>query len=114
FAGALFAGDHVAKVAATELAGGGRLAAWVTYHVDGGQAARGKPEAEDAPAARLEVRPVSTGSPSLASVGKPVLVSQKALSSGGVSLAVSPPSVSKAPEAVLAWVAKERGESQVF
>ncbi|HEY4121643.1 MAG TPA: hypothetical protein VGM56_27445, partial [Byssovorax sp.] len=71
-------------------------------------------ERDDAPAARLEVRPISSGAATLASLQKPVVISLNALSIGGVALAPAPAIGNHPPETLLAWVGKERGEPQVF
>ncbi|HVY47644.1 MAG TPA: hypothetical protein VHB21_17260, partial [Minicystis sp.] len=117
FVGALATSDeHVAKVASAELPGGAKLAAWVTYFVDAakGEGGKHKPAGDDAPAARLEVRPIRPGDASLALADKPVVISQKAITAGGVALTTAPGPGNKPPETVLGWVAKERGEPQVF
>src|SRR5207247_9286953 len=60
----------------------------------------------DAPGATLAVRPITaSGAP-----GKTVAISNHALSTGGVAVAPAP---GKAPEAAIAWVAREHGEPQV-
>jgi hypothetical protein len=108
---ALFDGDHLAKVAAADLPGGGSMAAWVTYYLEGAsnQAANGKKKAKDeGPFATLGVRPIgANGTP-----GKTLILSRKALSIGGVALA--PVAGDKQAETAVAWVAREKGESQVF
>jgi hypothetical protein len=109
---ALFDGDHLAKVAAVDVPRGGSLVAWVTYVLEvGGGPGRKKAKAqEEAPSATLTVRPVSAdGVP-----GKPIILSKKAVSEGGVALAAAPPREGKKTETALAWVARERGEPQVF
>lgn len=112
---ALFDGDHLSKVAAADLPGGGSMAAWVTYYLEGAlnQGAFGKKKARDeGPFATLGVRPIGAdGAP-----GKTVIVSRKALSIGGVALA---PALAQTPgekqvETAVAWVAREKGESHVF
>jgi hypothetical protein len=112
---ALFDGDHLAKVAAADVPGTGSLVAWVTYVLGatGPVLEAGKkkvPRAEDASAASLMVRAVGEGG----ALGKPLTLSKKAVSEGGVALAVAPGREGKKPETALAWVARERGESQVF
>ncbi|MEP7119335.1 MAG: hypothetical protein ABJE95_00265 [Byssovorax sp.] len=108
---ALFDGDHLAKVAAADLPGGGSMAAWVTYYLEGAsnQASNGKKKAKDeGPFATLGVRPIGpNGLP-----GKTLILSHKALSIGGVAL--SPVAGDKQAETAVAWVAREKGESQVF
>ena len=108
---ALFDGDHLAKVAAADLPGGGSMAAWVTYYLEGAsnQATNGKKKARDeGPFATLGVRPIgANGAP-----GKTLILSRKALSIGGVALA--PVAGDKQAETAVAWVARDKGESQVF
>lgn len=112
---ALFDGDHLAKVAAVEMPGGGSMSAWVTYVLEavGGRGKRGKaaPNPEEARGATIGIRPIGAdGAP-----GKPVTLSNKAVSIGGVSMAVAPPvSEGKKPDTALAWIARVRGEPQVF
>ncbi|MFT3766562.1 MAG: hypothetical protein QM820_13765 [Minicystis sp.] len=110
---ALFDGDHLAKVTAADVPGGGSLAAWVTYVIEAAGGARGKrakPAAEEGQAATLGVRSINAdGTP-----GKPVVISNKAVSIGGVALAPAPAAEGKKPETVAAWVARVRGEPQVF
>ncbi|WP_437689129.1 hypothetical protein [Sorangium sp. So ce176] len=111
---ALVEGDHVARVAAAELEGGTALAAWVTYFVEG--ASDRAPRGQDL-SATLAVRAASPGAP-----GKLNVLSQKASSLGGVAIAAAPPAPADAKgkggaaqgESVLAWVARERGETQVY
>ncbi|MGK4008863.1 hypothetical protein WMF31_40030 [Sorangium sp. So ce1036] len=110
---ALVEGDHIARVAAADLGGGALLAAWVTYFVEGASDA---PRGQDL-SATLAVRAASASG-----LGKLNVVSQRASSLGGVAIAAAPPAPA-APgrqggaaqaESVLAWVARERGETQVF
>ncbi|XXX76647.1 hypothetical protein WMF30_54265 [Sorangium sp. So ce134] len=110
---ALAEGDPLAKVAAAELDGGAALAAWVTYFVEG--ASDAAPRGQDL-SATLAVRAASPGG-----LGKLNVLSQKASSLGGVAVATAPPSADpKAKggaaqrESVIAWVARERGETQVY
>lgn len=119
---ALYDGDHLAEVAATELPGGSALAAWVTYFIDADAGGKkpGKPEkAPGVTAATLSVRPIGEGG----APGKPVILAQNALSVGGVAIVSpreeaaaagkKPGPPAKGAEAVIAWVARERGEGQV-
>jgi hypothetical protein len=111
---ALFDGDHLARIAATELGGNRSLVAWVTFVIEaslGPGTGKHKPKREEEPAsAVLTVRPIlENGAP-----GKPVAVAKKAVSEGGVALAAAPTKDGKKPEAALAWVQRERGESQVY
>ena len=105
---ALFDGDHLTKVAAAELPGGGSMAAWVTYYLEGANSRGGKKARDEGPFATLGVRPIGAdGAP-----GKTLILSRKALSIGGVALA--PVAGDKQSETAVAWVAREKGESQVF
>jgi hypothetical protein len=132
---ALYQGNHLARVAATELEGGGALSAWVTYFVEGsssppstggggGAAGRGQDLS-----AMLAVRAVGVDGAS--GLGKVNVISQKASSLGGVAIAAAPSSKAEprpgsaarppraaaaapAAESALAWVARERGEPQVY
>ncbi|MGK3998282.1 hypothetical protein [Sorangium sp. So ce1024] len=110
---ALFEGDSLAKVAAAELDGGAAMAAWVTYFVEG--ASNRAPRGQDL-SATLAVRAASPGG-----LGKLSVISQKASSIGGVAIAAAPPAPADAKgqggaagESVIAWVARERGETQVY
>lgn len=101
----IFDGDHLAKVAATELIGGTSLAAWVTYFVEGNDVGQAKPAKKGEPLAVVGVRTVSpTGT-----LGKPFVVSNRAVSIGGVALARTP----NLEEAALAWVSRDKSETQV-
>jgi hypothetical protein len=102
---ALYDGEHLSDVASTTFDGGGSLVAWVTYFVEG--ATTKKAKADDS-TATLAVRSVAeNGAP-----GKANVISKHALSIGGVALAAAPGGKTK--ESALAWVARERGEPQVF
>ncbi|WP_437634533.1 hypothetical protein [Sorangium sp. So ce854] len=111
---ALVEGDSIAKVAAAELDGGAAMAAWVTYFVEG--ASNRAPRGQDL-SATVAVRAASPGG-----LGKLSVLSQKASSIGGVAIAAAPPAPADAKgkggaaqgESVLAWVARERGETQVY
>jgi hypothetical protein len=110
---ALFDGDHLARVAAAELPGGGALSAWVTYVLEStsrGKRIKGGGDDEEGQAATLGVRAVGPDG----AAGKPVTVSTKAVSIGGVALAAAPGRDPKKPETALAWVGRVRGEPQVF
>src|SRR5262249_5406622 len=112
---ALFDGDHLARVAATDVPGSGALTAWVTYVLEASgphiAKRKGKKEDEEGPSAALSVRSIGAGG----AAGKTVQISKKAVSEGGVALAPAPPARDgKKPEIALAWVARERGEAQVF
>ncbi|WP_437983180.1 hypothetical protein [Sorangium sp. So ce117] len=110
---ALAEGDSIAEVAAVELDGGAALSAWVTYFVEG--ASDAAPRGQEV-SATLAVRAVSPGG-----LGKLSVLSQKASSLGGVAIAAAPPLPADAKgkgatqgESVIAWVARERGETQVY
>ena len=109
---ALFDGDHLAKVAAADLPGGGSMAAWVTYYLEGASSRAGKKAKDEGPFATLGVRSVGEGG----APGKTLILSRKALSIGGVALAPGLPRTAgeKQSETAVAWVAREKGESQVF
>ncbi len=101
----IYDGEHLAKVAATELVGGTSLAAWVTYFVEGNDVAQGKPSKKGEPLATVGVRTISPSG----TLGKPLVVSNRAVSIGGVALARTP----NAEEAALAWVSRDKAETQV-
>jgi hypothetical protein len=110
---AIFDGDDLARVAATDLPGGGSLAAWVTYFLDGarspaGGEKKGQKPPDDGPSATLGIRPISAAN----AAGKTVILSHKAMSIGGVAVAAAPGP--KQAETAVAWVAKVKGEPQVF
>jgi hypothetical protein len=111
---ALFDGDQLARVAAAELPGGGSLVAWVSYTVElaAGPPSKKKAKKEEVevPTATLAVRSIGEGGVP----GKLVTISKKAVSEGGIALAPAPAKEGKKAEAALAWVARERGEAQVF
>jgi hypothetical protein len=114
---ALYAGEHMSEVAAADIAGGGgSLVAWVTYHLEPPEGeAKGK---GDEPLATLGVTSVGAQG----EAGKTVVLSKRAVSIGGVAVAVAPPAKdakgakgANTDEAALAWVAREKnGEAQVF
>src|SRR6185437_886327 len=91
---ALFDGDHLARVAAADLPGGGALTAWVTFVIELSDGNGGKRARDAVPTAMLMVRPIDgSGAP-----GKPITLSKKAVSEGGVALAVAPAREGKKPE----------------
>lgn len=102
----LWSGERLADVAAARLEGGAELVAWVGWHEPGVTTTAPPPKGEKPFAATLAVR-TTTGGPEVA----PVVISQRATSAGGVSLAPVP---GAAGEAVLGWVASEDGIGQVF
>ncbi|MBL9023467.1 MAG: hypothetical protein JNL21_14815 [Myxococcales bacterium] len=87
--------------------GAGTITSWVTYHLDGTTAAEPAPKGESPFAATLGVRPIDPNG----TLGAPVILSKRALSSGGVALAAIS---GKRPEVVVAWVASDKGTPQVF
>ena len=101
----IYDGEHLAKVAATELAGGTSLAAWATYFIESNDVGQGKPSKKPEPLASVGVRAVS----STGVLGKTQIISDRAVSIGGVALAHTP----ALDEAVMAWVSREKGETQV-
>ncbi|NUP07864.1 MAG: hypothetical protein HOW73_17590 [Polyangiaceae bacterium] len=101
-------GPRLASADATKLgADGPEAVAWVTYFLEGANA-EAAPKGEPPYAATLGVRfTTADGKPS-----EPVIVSKRALSLGGVSVAPAPGG--KKSEAVVAWVASDKGGPQVF
>jgi len=111
---ALFDGEYLSEVAGADLPGGGSLAAWVTYYLDGASnrpKKAGKKD-EEGPFATLAVRPVGADG----NAGKTVTISRKALSTGGVAMAAIEieKGGEKKPETTIAWVARDKGEPQVY
>mgnify|MGYP000382005785 CR=1 FL=1 len=101
----IYDGDHLAKVASTELSGGTTVAGWVTYFIESNEAAQGKPTKKAEPLAVVGVRTVSpTGT-----LGKTQIVSNRAVSIGGVAMARTP----NLDEAAMAWVSRDKSETQV-
>lgn len=110
---ALYDGDHLSKVAAAEVPGSGSLVGWVTYVLETAGVPVGKKKAkpkEDGASATLSVRPIGADG----AARKAVTISNKAISIGGLSLAPAPARDGKKAEIALGWVARERGEPQVF
>jgi hypothetical protein len=111
---ALFDGDHLSDVSGAELPAGGSLSAWVTYYLDGATnrpKKKGKKD-EEGPFATLALRAIAAdGTP-----GKTAVISRKALSVGGVAMA--PIEIEKGgekkAETAIAWVARDKGEPQVY
>ncbi|MBK9266029.1 MAG: hypothetical protein IPM54_40375 [Polyangiaceae bacterium] len=103
----IYDGEHLAKVSSTELSGGTTLAAWVTYFIESNDVAQGKPSKKAEPLAVVGVRSVSpTGE-----LGKTQILSDRAVSIGGVALDAA--RTSKTNEAAIAWVSRDKGETQV-
>lgn len=107
----LVMGDPLAKVAALELGGASAstLTAWTTFFVDGKEPAEQPPKGEAPYVATLAVRAVHDDG----SLGEPTIVSKRATSQGGVAMAEAPNAKGKS-DAVLAWVADEKGSAQVY
>lgn len=99
-------GDQIARVAATELSGGGALTAWTTYFPEGDPGSRAKKNGG------AEVEIVAAPKDATAPLPAPISLSKKAVSVGGV--AVSPSQGGDKKEIAVAWVAREKGESQVY
>ncbi len=99
---ALYNGEQISRVATAEISTGGHLAAWVTYSVEGGSADRKNQNGS----AELWVTTSVKGERAT-----PVQLSKKALSIGGVAMASSQ---GDKKEIAIAWVAREKGESQVY
>jgi hypothetical protein len=103
----IYDGEHLAKVSSTELAGSTTLAAWVTYFIESNDVAQAKPTKKTDPLAVVGVRTVSpTGA-----LGKTQILSNRAVSIGGVALDSA--GASKTNEAAIAWVSRDKGETQV-
>lgn len=102
---ALYNGEQISRVAATELPGGGQLAAWVTYAVEVAPADRKKHDGT------AELWLAATPPSAKGGASAPVQLSKKAVSSGGVAIAASQ---GDKKEIAIAWVAREKGESQVY
>jgi len=101
--GARFAAAH-----GTKLDGGTQALAWVTYFLDGSTPLEAAPKGEPPYAATLGVRFVSPeGVP-----GAPVVISKRAVSVGGVSVAEG--ARGKKAEALVAWVAADKTGAQVY
>lgn len=103
----LWTGERVADVAAARLDGGVEMAAWVGWYQPGVSPLVAPPRGEKPLAATLAVRTLAS-----ADGAPPIVISQRAVSSGGVALAPIPGK--SAGEAVLAWVASDDGIPQVF
>ena len=101
---ALYSGEQIGRVAVTPLSTGGHLAAWVSYFPEGPPAERLKKSGE-AELALVVAAPGAVGAPT------PIQLSKKAVSVGGVAMAAAP---GDAKEIAIAWVAREKGESQVY
>lgn len=101
----IYDGEHLAKVASTELAGGMKLAAWVTYFVESNEASAGKPSKKVEPLASIGVRTIGPNG----ALGKTQIVSDRAVSIGGVALAHTP----NKDEAAMVWVSRDKTDTQV-
>lgn len=113
----LFEGESLSEVTAARLGGSSprTLTAWLTYFV-GGSPSKKKEKHEssgesggEAPfAATLGIRVAKDDG----TMGEPVMLSRRALSEGGVAIAEAPGKATS--DAVVAWVAAEKGGSQVY
>ncbi len=101
----IYDGEHLAKVASTELSGGTTVAAWVTYFIESTDIARANPSKKGEPLAVVGVRTVSPSG----TLGKTQIVSNRAVSIGGVALAHTP----NFDEAAMVWVSRDKTETQV-
>lgn len=84
------------------------LVAWLSYHLEGTTPTETPPRGEPPYAATLALQTVDDDG----AAGSPIVVSKRALSSGGVATAVLPGR--ERGELVLAWVASDKGAPQVF
>lgn len=100
---ALYDGGSISRIAVTPASGGGELAAWVTYFAEG-DAAKNKRDG----GAEVAVLPVAPGAKG---VTAPIFLSKKAVSIGGIAVE---PAVGGNKEIAIAWVGREKGESQVY
>ncbi len=104
---ALYDGDHLAKVASTELPGGGALIGWTTYFIEENAASGDKSPKKNDPLATAALRALSPdGAP-----GKTLVLSQRALSIGGIAIAAAPSG--KTQENGVVWTTREKNEAQV-
>ena len=101
-------GPRYASAQAVKLDGGSQALAWVTYFLDGSTPLEAAPKGEPPFAATLGLRFTGPdGTP-----GTPVIVSKRAVSVGGVSVAEG--GKGKKAEAVVAWVAADKTGPQVY
>lgn len=98
----------VSDVAALRLSGTKGFAAYVTFLAEGTASPEAAPKGEPPYAAELAILPLEGN----ALRGKPLVVSKRALSAGGVAVASLPGK--QGQEAAIAWVASDKGEPQVF
>ncbi|MEZ4315044.1 MAG: hypothetical protein R3F14_44085, partial [Polyangiaceae bacterium] len=101
---AVYNGEQIARLAVTDVPGG-HLSTWVTYYAEGDIGERARKDGS----AELWVAAVPDGAK--AGTVTPVQLSKKAVSVGGVAIAAAQ---SGKREIGIAWVARERGESQVY
>jgi hypothetical protein len=106
---AVYNGDQIARATAAEIPGGGTLAAWITYFAEGEPTARAKKNGS----AEVAILPVPAGGkrPDKAA---PISLSKKAVSVGGVAVSAAPADKGDKKEIAVAWVAREKGEAQVY
>jgi hypothetical protein len=84
------------------------LVAWLSYHLEGTTPIETPPRGEPPYAATLALQTVDDDGVA----GTPIVVSKRALSSGGLATTVLPGR--ERSELVLAWVASDKGAPQVF
>ncbi len=101
-------GPRFASAQARKLDDGSQALAWVTYFLDGSTPLEAAPKGEPPFAATLGVR--FTGPDGVP--GAPVIVSKRAVSVGGVSVAEG--GKGKKAEALVAWVAADKTGPQVY
>jgi hypothetical protein len=97
-------GPRLARARSSEV-GDRTLVAWVTYFLEGTTPVDAAPRGEPPFAATLALRSVGAGADD-----ETVVISKRALSPGGVSIAAA----SGRPEAVVAWVAGDKTGPQVY
>lgn len=105
---------RIASVRATAVSPTLTAAAWATYYLEGTTPVEAAPKGEPPYAATLGVRFLGAG----ASERPPIIVSKRAVSFGGVSIAPAAPSGkggdAKKAEVVVAWVANDKQGQQVY
>jgi len=101
---ALYDGDHLARVASTDVPGGGSLAAWITYFIESNEPAKGAKK--DETFATVAVRSVSAQG----AAGKTQILSRRGLPIGGVAVASA---LGGKNESALVWVSRDKTEAQV-
>jgi hypothetical protein len=120
----VWGGERVARAVATPTAGGTMLA-WVTSYIEAAPppeplpVAKGKGKGKGAKAPPKPAKPVEGGAVVATRVrradgtlGPVQVLSKKGVSVGGVALATQP--ADAGGDTVMAWVAREKGEAQVY